>query len=377
MPIEGSLRDIDLHDIFQLVHLSRKTGELHVMRDSSQKRGAVFFRNGAVVGCTVNGTSPELGHLLLNAGKITQAQLNCAKDVRSQDPDRTWSEIFKSLGLISPQEMEKHLKFLIEESIYEILDWDDGRFAFSERPLTDSEVVTLITIESLLMEGARRADELSALPTTIESSRAVPRLSEAGVEGGVLDLAPEDWEVIGEVDGVRDVQGIAWQIGRSDFEVSKIISRLIGEGLVEVSSAPEPERTKPPHEVALDKIEHMIDNAEFGEADEKIAALLGEHPDEPRAHYLHARLLEKHRDFGGAARGYETTLKLDPLAEQARRRLGIVKLRLGDIEGAAREWEAYLRMVPETGERGDLERAMSALRELESILTELDGGERA
>lgn len=373
MPIEGSLRDIDLHDIFQLVHLSRKTGELNVVRDSSQQRGAVFFRDGAVVGCSVDGASLDLGHLLLNAGKITEAQLNCAKDVRAQDPGRTWGEVFKSLGLVSQEEMDKHVRFLVEEFIYEILHWEDGRFSFSERPLSEPESVTLITIESLLMEGARRADELSALPTTIESSRAVPRLAETAAQGGVLDLAPEEWEVMGEIDGVRDVQSIAWQIGRSEFQVSKIVSTLVEEGLVEISSAPEPDRTKPPHEVALDKVEYLIDDDELNEAENKITSLLGEHPDEPRAHYLHARLLERNRDFNGAARGYETTLKLDPLAEQARRRLGLVKLRLGDIEGAMREWEAYLRMVPNSGERPRVEGAMNALRELKGLLSELDG----
>jgi hypothetical protein len=33
MPIEGSLREFALTDIFQLLHLSRKTGELRIVRE--------------------------------------------------------------------------------------------------------------------------------------------------------------------------------------------------------------------------------------------------------------------------------------------------------------------------------------------------------
>jgi tetratricopeptide (TPR) repeat protein len=372
MPIEGSLREIDLHDLLQIVQLSRKTGELSVVSEATRKRGAVVFRDGAVVGCAVDNAALDLGHLLLNAGKITEAQLACARDVRDQDPDRTWGEVFRSLALVSNEEMEKHIRFQVEEFVYEILHWEDGLFFFSERPVVESECVTLIPIESLLMERARRADEMSALPTTLGTAKAVPCLAQSGMNGGVIDLSPPEWEVIGEIDGIRDVQSIAWQIGRSEFEVSKIVSKLVEEGLVEVSSTPEPDRTKPPHEITLDKVEQLLEQGDLSEAEEKIAFVLAEHSDEPRAHYLRARVFERSNDHAGAARSYETTLRLDPLADDARRRLGLMKLRLGEMSGAAREWEAYLRMVTDARERGLIVRAMAALRELELVEEELD-----
>jgi tetratricopeptide (TPR) repeat protein len=378
MPIEGSLRDFGLHDIFQLLHLSRKTGVLGVTKEPSGVRGEVVFDGGAVVHAGVDEPTPRLGYMLLNAGKITEADLHRADQLHSQDSSRSWSEIFASLEVVEPEVLEEHVKFQVQEFVYEIVDWQDGYFLFSERPLAESECVTWIPVESLLMEGARRADELSALSATIESRKAVPRLSEkAGSDGSVLDLAPEEWEVVGRIDGVSDVKKIAWTLGRSEFEVSKVVSKLTEQGLLELGTQEEVARTKPPHEVSLDLAATLIERGELDDARAKVDSVLKRHPEEPRAHFLTARVLEREGDLKAAAQGYENTLSFDPLAEEARLRLGLVRLKLGDIDGAAREWTAYLRMVGDTWERRRAERALTALRELQTILGEFDGREHA
>jgi hypothetical protein len=375
MPIEGSLRDFGLHDIFQLLYLSRKTGELRVVREPSGLRGGVIFSGGAVVSAEVDEPAPRLGYMLLNAGKITEGDLHRADQLRASQPGRSWKEIFESLGVVASDDLERYARFQVEEFVYEILGWQDGRFSFAERPVTESESVTWIPVESLLMEGARRVDELSALPATIESTAAVPRLSErAATEGGVLDLSPEEWEVIGRIDGSSDVKSIAWTLGRSEFEVSKVVSQLMEKGLVEIGTH-EDARIKAPHEVELDRVEQLIGSEELDAARRHIDRVLRAHPDEPRAHYLAARILEHSGDLRSAAEGYEKTLSFDPLAEEARQRLGLVRLKLGDIDGAEREWTAYLRMAPDSSERRRVERAMTAVHELQIILSEFDGRE--
>ncbi len=377
MPIEGSLREFALHDILQLLHLSRKTGELRVLREPSGLQGTVVFNRGGVVDADVDETTPRLGYMLLNAGKITEADLHRADSIRTSESSRSWTDIFRSLGVVESGDLDKYAKFQVEEFIYEILSWQDGRFSFSERPVEDRECVTWIPVESLLMEGARRADELSALPMTIDSPNAVPRLSEgAASDVGVIDLSPEEWEVIGRVDGVADVKSIAWTLGRSEFDVSKVISRLAEKALIELGTQDEA-RTKPPHEIALDRVEQEIEFADLDAARRHIDTVLRAHPEEPRAHYLAARLRERSGDLRSAAAGYEKTLGFDPLAEEARQRLGLVRLKLGDVEGAAREWTTYLRMAPDSPERRRVERAMTAVRELQMILGEFDGRERA
>lgn len=375
MPIEGSLREFALHDIFQLLHLSRKTGDLEIVREPSGTRGLVKFSGGAVVGAEVDEETPRLGYMLLNAGKITEADLREADKLRAEDPSRSWSDVFSSLAAMERGDLDQYMKFQVEELVYEILDWRDGRFSFGERAVEEKECATWIPVESLLMEGARRADELSQLSTAIESPLAVPKLSErAASETSLLDLAPDEWEVLGRIDGVNDLRSIATTLGRSEFDVSKVVSRLAEHGLIKIVSQ-DGSGTQPPHEVMLDRIADLIEHNELAEARAKLRKVLESFPDEPRAHFLAARSLEREGRFGPAAESYETAVNLDPLAAEARQRLGLVKLRLGDIDGASRAWTAYLRMAADTPERRRVERAMTALHELELILNEFDGRE--
>jgi tetratricopeptide (TPR) repeat protein len=377
MPIEGSLREFALTDIFQLLHLSRKTGELRIVREPSGSTGLVIFNHGTVVGTILDEASPRLGYMLLNAGKITEADLHRADQLHSEDPSRSWTDILTSMEVVESSEMDRFIRFQVEETAYEILGWEDGKFSFEERDVDDAECVTLIPVESILMEGARRADEMSALATTIESPTAVPRLSDRAGEGGMIDLAPEEWEILGRIDGTSDVKSIAWTLGRNEVEVSKIISKLAELSLVEIGDEEEIARTRPPHEVSLDEAEGLLESGEVREARRHITSVLKRHPEEPRAHLLAARALERSGDWLGATEAYERTLAIDPLAVEARQRLGLVRLKMGDIEGAAREWTAYLRMAPDSLDKSTVNRAIEAVRELQIVLDVLDGREDA
>ena len=185
-------------------------------------------------------------------------------------------------------------------------------------------------------------------------------------------MLPEEWEVLGQIDGERDLRAIAWALGRSEFEVSKVVSKLVDEELLEIGG-PDIGRARPPHELALDHAEELITVGEFKMARERIDRVLRDRSEESRALYLHSLMCERAGDLEAAATGYETTLSADPLAAEARLRLGLVRMKLGNLEGATREWTAYLRMSQDSPERRRVERAMSAARELEVALNELDG----
>ena len=49
MAIEGPLRELGIHDVFQLLDLSRKTGALRVTSELRDDEGIVYFDRGAVV----------------------------------------------------------------------------------------------------------------------------------------------------------------------------------------------------------------------------------------------------------------------------------------------------------------------------------------
>ena len=53
MAIEGPLRELGIHDVFQLLDLSRKTGALRVYSPERNNEGSVYFDAGTIVAATI------------------------------------------------------------------------------------------------------------------------------------------------------------------------------------------------------------------------------------------------------------------------------------------------------------------------------------
>src|SRR6266566_2375298 len=160
MAIEGPLRELGIHDVFQLLDLSRKTGALRVTSELRHNEGKIYFDNGVVVSAEIRSNPHPLGALLLRTGKITEADLERARDMQTR------------------QGVERQIRFQIEEVVFEVMSWNEGYFSFTEE--TESKVPTEVTVripvEALLMEGARRIDEWSRIENRIPHVGVVPSL---------------------------------------------------------------------------------------------------------------------------------------------------------------------------------------------------------
>lgn len=369
MAIEGPLRELSIQDVFQLLHLSRKTGELTLNREPSGEKASVWFHNGAVVGARIHGAVRHLGHLLLMAGKATETDIQRALELQAKNAGMRWGEALVTLGVIEESEMERFVQFQIEEVVYQLLEWRDGYFSFQDRPLEQAEMITWIPTESVLMEGARRVDERSALPVAVEDATWVPQLAEAAGDD-VLDLTPIEWEVLAAVDGRRNIHAIAWELGRSEPEVSKVIAQLAKTRLVEVGPMMA-RATRAPHEEALDRVDELVRQKRLEEARRLVETVAQRYPDEADVYVKKALLARASGDDRGAIGALEEALRLDPLRERARYDLGFLRLRTGDLTSAAHEWTAYLRIAGDGPDRRRVERAMAALRDLQALLQEV------
>src|SRR5204862_450510 len=79
------------------------------------------------------------------------------RDMQERQGDRRrLGEILVSLGALTPRELERQIRFQIEEVVFEIMSWREGYFSFSEGPPTELPTDTTVRIptEALLMEGA-------------------------------------------------------------------------------------------------------------------------------------------------------------------------------------------------------------------------------
>ena len=83
MAIEGPLKELGVHDVFQLLDLSRKTGRLSVNSKLRHNNGCVYFENGVVVYAEIESNPHLLGGLLMRSGKISEADLDRAREMQS------------------------------------------------------------------------------------------------------------------------------------------------------------------------------------------------------------------------------------------------------------------------------------------------------
>src|SRR2546426_8055771 len=320
MPIEGPLRELGIHDVFQLLDLSRKTGVLRVTSELRHNAGTVYFEAGAIIFAEIRSNPHPLGALLLRTGKITEADLERGRDMQQRQGDqRRLGEILVSLGAITPRELQRQIRFQIEEVVFELMSWRGGYFSFTEGTLTDlpTDATVRIPTEALLMDGARRIDEWSRIEGRIPHLGVIPTLAPpAGGPDGELDLLPPEWEMLAMVDGQRDLRTIASELGRSDFEVAKTLFGLESAGLVALvdPGTVKRERSTITSDLAelVARAEDALERRELEPARALAEQAAGVHPHDPTVHLLLGRIdLPAGRPAAGVDE-LRRALRLDP-----------------------------------------------------------------
>ena len=188
MAFQGSLAELHLPDIIQLISVSGKTGVFHLV-------------DGALK-----------GQIYLHEGRIVHAQLD---DVSG------------------------------EEAVYALAIWNQGEFKFE--PAAPSEVRTISKSNTnLLMEAARRLDEWRVLSKKIPSVEMIPEFVVQESREGQINLNTSEWLILSKIDAHRSVKSIAQASGLSVFDASKILYGLIATGLIRLRDRGAPPTATPP-----------------------------------------------------------------------------------------------------------------------------------
>lgn len=173
MALQGSLSELSLPDVIQLVSVSGKTGAFHLINGDDQ--GKIFLKDGQIIDATIGNLRGE-------------------------------------------------------QAVYEMAIWSTGDFSF-----TPGETSTDVTVQrsnaNLMMEAARRLDEWRVLSRRIPSLDLVPFFSPREGQDQVT-LSPQEWILVTHVDGRRSIEQVATILRWSAFDVSKLLFGMITSGLV-------------------------------------------------------------------------------------------------------------------------------------------------
>jgi hypothetical protein len=174
MAFQGSLAELHLPDIIQLVSVSGKTGVFHLI--DGHLKGQIYLHEGRIVHATLDDVSGE-------------------------------------------------------EAVYALAIWNQGDFKFE--PAAPSEIKTISKSNTnLLMEAARRLDEWRVLVKKIPSVEMIPEFVVQETREGQINLNTSEWLILSKIDAHRSVKMIAQASGLSVFDASKILYGLIATGLI-------------------------------------------------------------------------------------------------------------------------------------------------
>lgn len=230
MAIRGNLREASLADVLQLLALGQKSGGLSVAREGSF--GAIHFCDGRVVHAGIVNGRDRLGDRLLRRGVIDAdvlAQVVAA--THTHGDDRELAVVLLEEGHVEQDALVAEYRTQVEEAVYQLFGWTHGTFTFEPEPdNSDQEPLLSMSVDSLLLEGARRVDEWSLIARKIPSLDLIFELDAARLMQRETPLSAVQERLLPLLDGTHDVQTIVDRSGIVEFDVGKAIFGLLTAG---------------------------------------------------------------------------------------------------------------------------------------------------
>jgi hypothetical protein len=247
-------------DVIALTAQSGWGGELMVLTEGATR--SIFFEGGNVVGAVTSVPEERIGETLYRFGVVTREQLETMIEAAQRTGKRV-GEAAVELGFVTAGQLFPMMARQVEEVFFKAMQVGDGIFYFFDR-FDDTQLVRRHNMNAgaLLMEGARRMDEMRYFREKIPSDLYVPsQITESG-EKPPADLL----DVYTLCDGRRSIEEIGRSIGQLEFEVTRAVFQLIGGGFLHVN----PPRPRGPEAIvevfnpALAEIHRRCDAADKG-----------------------------------------------------------------------------------------------------------------
>src|SRR5512134_4053721 len=174
MAFQGSLSELHLPDIIQLVSVSGKTGVFRLIDGEHH------------------------GDIWLHEGRIVHAE---TEDLSGED------------------------------AVYALAIWRTGEFRF-EADIAAPRQTIQKSNTNLLMEAARRLDEWRVLSKKIPSVELVPEFAVLESREGQINLNTMEWLLLSKIDGQRTIRQIAAAAGMGVLDAAKLLYGLVATNLL-------------------------------------------------------------------------------------------------------------------------------------------------
>jgi hypothetical protein len=173
MSLVGSLEDLGLGDILQIVSLSRKSGLLVLRSDAGE--GRIVLRDGQVRAAFVKGEPEDLRGLLVDGGFVAAASFDAARESAREGGLSLDEALARDAG-IAAERVDSLRREHVERAVLRMFTWRAGQFSFEVRDEMEARDLELslptgINAQYLTMEASRLSDETGDPDATASFAR--------------------------------------------------------------------------------------------------------------------------------------------------------------------------------------------------------------
>ena len=220
MALEGNLETFYLSSLFQLLSNDKKTGKLRITHDDDVV--TVHFCEGTIVSATSTDNEKHLGYLLRSEGVIGSIELEKHLQIARNRKERL-GKVLVDECFISKEELDKFVRMQVENILYTLFHWIQGKFRFEECAVSAAEETdTQFETMELILEASRRVDEMSVLEKQIPAKDQMLRYTaDAASANRQTTLNHQENAVLRLVNGINTIKEIIYQSGYDEFTVGK------------------------------------------------------------------------------------------------------------------------------------------------------------
>lgn len=225
--IEGSLRNVPLADIFQVIATGQKSGVLTVQR--GQARARIYFDQGRIGYAHVT-PGVHLGEILVRMDLLTAHEVQeLLRRQHAENPGTQLGEMAVRLGLLKQEDLHQAIDRQVLEVVSDLLTWSEGHFYFTDTPTeaTQQSLDHSVDAMSLLIQVAARQEQFAS--TDVGPDAVFTRAGDPTR----VDMPPGGWEVLASVDGRRSARTIAAELDLTERHVYHLLGELARLGVIE------------------------------------------------------------------------------------------------------------------------------------------------
>lgn len=228
--LSGDAAGFPLSDLMAFLSQSRWSGIIRVHSPAGER--SVTFRDGEVRGASSDDPSDRLGEVLVRLGYVDRPQVEAA--LRGQPPSKVGRALVEK-GLLKAHDLFKCVTHQVSEIFHAIVLCREGSFFLIDQPVDDKASHSIqLSTQSLLMDSIRKIDEMAHFRKRIPHGR----LYVARKRGSDGKLEEDEDRVLGLLDGRRTILELGHAARLSEFDITKVVYRLLEGGFASVTDKP-------------------------------------------------------------------------------------------------------------------------------------------